>query len=177
MIVWRLCFVAAFRYFFAVNDLVIRPLHDEGEARACAALIAATEPWKSINFPAEQVFVRLTNPKREVFVAGFGEQIVGALILHLDGLLNGYIQTIVIFSQFQNRGLGGRLMVFAEDKIFRQSPNVFLCVAHFNHRAQKFYDRLGYCKVGELENYLQSGMTEILMRKTRGPLLEFSAQK
>jgi ribosomal protein S18 acetylase RimI-like enzyme len=160
-----------------MNDLVIRPLRDDAEARACAALIAVTDPWKSIKFPAEQVLPRLLNPKREVFVAGLGPQLAGALILHLDGLLNGYVQTIVIFSEFQNRGLGGRLMAFAEDKIFRQSPNVFLCVAHFNHRAQKFYDRLGYRKVGELENYLQSGMTEILMRKTRGPLLEFSPQK
>ncbi len=160
-----------------MNNLVIRPLRDEKEARDCAARIAATEPWKSINFPAEQVLQRLTNSKREVFIAELEGQIAGALILHLDGVLNGYLQTIVVFSEFQCRGLGKQLMNFAEEKIFRQSPNVFLCVAHFNEHAQKFYAQLGYKKVGELENYLQSGMTEILMRKTRGPLLEFSAQK
>jgi ribosomal protein S18 acetylase RimI-like enzyme len=157
-----------------MNELVIRPLRDAAEARACATRIAATEPWKTISFPAEQVLLRLTNPRRDICVAELDGQIVGALILHLDGLLNGYIQTIVVFAEFQNRGFGGQLMAYAEEKIFNQSPNVFLCVAHFNQRAQKFYERLGYQKVGELANHLQSGMTEILMRKTKGPLLEFT---
>jgi ribosomal protein S18 acetylase RimI-like enzyme len=160
-----------------VNDLVIRPLRGKKEARDCATQIAAAEPWKTINFPAEQVLLRLTNPEREVFIAEFENQIAGALILHLDGVLNGYIQTIVVFEKFQCRGFGKKLMQFAEEEIFRQSPNVFLCVAHFNEHAKKFYTQLGYQKVGELENYLQNGVTEILLRKTRGPLLEFSVQK
>lgn len=157
----------------AMSELVIRPLRDAAEARACAERIAAMDPWKSMDFSAEQILQRLTNPKRETYVAEMENKMVGAFILHLDGLLNGYIQTIVVFSEFQNRGLGKQLMAFAEENIFRQSPNAFLCVAHFNHRAQKFYEQLGYRKIGELENYLQSGTTEILMRKTKGPLLGF----
>lgn len=158
-----------------MSQLLIRPLRDAAEARASAALIAATEPWKTIGFTAGQIFQRLTNPDREVFAAEIEGQLAGALILHLDGALNGYIQTVVVFPKFQGRGLGKQLMQFAEDKIFRQSPNVFLCVAHFNEPAQKFYAQLGYRKVGELENYLQSGVTEILLRKTRGPLLGFAS--
>lgn len=156
-----------------MSQLTIRSLCDDAEACACAALIAETEPWKTIRFGAEQIHQRLINPKRDVFVAEFENQLVGALILHLDGPLNGYIQTIVVFQKFQCRGFGKQLMQFAEAKIFQQSPNVFLCVTHFNEHAQKFYAQLGYQKVGELENFLQSGVTEILMRKTRGPLLPF----
>ena len=66
-------------------------------------------------------------------------------------------------------GLRG-LMGFAEERILRQSPNVFLCVSAFNRRAQKFYERLGYQRVGELPDFLVQGQAEILMRKTRGPL-------
>lgn len=160
-----------------MNNLVIRPLRDDAEARACAARIADTEPWKSLHFPTAEVLLRLTNPKREVFVAEMDGQTSGALILHLDGVLNGYIQTVVVFPEFQRRGIGKKLMTFAEEKIFRLSPNVFLCVADFNKHAQNFYAQLGYKKVGQLENYLQAGVTEILLRKTRGPLLEFCAQK
>jgi ribosomal protein S18 acetylase RimI-like enzyme len=160
-----------------MSELLIRPLPDDAEARACALLIADTEPWKTINFRPDQLLQRLTNPKRDVYVAELDGQIAGALILHLDGPLNGYIQTIVVFAEFQCRGIGKKLMAFAEEKIFRQSPNVFLCVAHFNKHAQKFYAELGYQQVGELENYLQNGVTEMLLRKTRGPLLEFSPQK
>ncbi len=156
-----------------MNNLDIRPLRGEKEASACAVRIAAMEPWKSLNFSAGQIFQRLTHPQREVFVAELEKEIAGALILHLDGALNGYIQTIAVFPEFQCRGLGKQLMTFAEEKIFHQSPNVFLCVARFNEHAQKFYAQLGYQKIGELENFLQSGVTEILMRKTRGPLLTF----
>jgi ribosomal protein S18 acetylase RimI-like enzyme len=69
------------------------------------------------------------------------------------------------------------MMRFAEERIFRQSPNVFLCVSSFNRRAQKFYERLGYACVGELTDFLVPGHSEILLRKTRGPLLAFTPEK
>lgn len=160
-----------------MNDPVIRPLHDAAEARFCAGFMAASEPWLTLGFSAEQLFQCLTNPVREVHVAEMENQIVGALILHLDGALNGYIQTIGVHPDWRGRGLGTRLIRFAEERIFRQSPNAFLCVSSFNQRAQQFYERLGYRRVGELENYLQQGSSEILMRKTKGPLLGFAPQK
>jgi ribosomal protein S18 acetylase RimI-like enzyme len=50
---------------------------------------------------------------------------------------------------------------------------VFLCVSSFNERAQKLYQRLGYERVGELPDYVVKGYSEILMRKTRGPIFDF----
>ncbi|HTB83954.1 MAG TPA: N-acetyltransferase [Candidatus Sulfotelmatobacter sp.] len=160
-----------------MNDLVIRPLRDENEARACTARLVEFGPWQVIGIPAEKIFRDLTNPEREVFVAALGPNPAGVLILHLGGSFDGYIQLLAVFPEFQGRGLGESVMRFAEGKIFQRSKNVFLSVSSFNHRAQKFYERLGYRKTGELENFLVAGMTEILMRKTRGPLLEFSAPK
>ena len=112
-----------------------------------------------------------------MFVAELAGKIVGVLILHLGGSFDGYIQLIAVFPEFQNRRFGEKIMQFAERHIFQGSKNVFLCVSSFNSRAQKFYERLGYQKTGKLENFLVAGQNEILMRKTRGPLLEFSAQK
>ena len=89
-----------------MSQLIIRPLRDSAEAHACAALMAATDPWRTISFTPEQLFQRLTHPHRDVFVAESESKIAGALILHLDGPLNGYIQTIVIFPEFLNCGLG-----------------------------------------------------------------------
>ena len=157
-----------------MSDLVIRPLRDAAEAHTCATFMAASEPWLTLQYPAERVFQRLTDPAREVHVAELENQIVGVLMLCLSGPLSGYIQTIAVHPGWRGRGLGTQLMQFAEEKIFRRSPNVFLCVTSFNRGAQKFYERLGYRKVGELENYLQHGHTEILLRKTRGPLLDFT---
>ena len=159
-----------------MSDFIIRPLRGEAEARFCAAFMAASEPWLTLGFTSEQIVQSLTNASREIHVAEMENQIVGALILFLDGPLNGYIQTIVLHPGWRNRGLGHRLMQFAEERIFRQSPNVFLCVSHFNQRAQKFYERRGYRRVGELPDHLVKGFSEILMRKTQGPLLAFAPE-
>ena len=87
--------------------------------------------------------------------------------------LNGYIQLIAVHPEWRGRGLGTQMIEFAEQRIFRQSPNIFLCVSSFNARAQKFYMRLGYQRVGELPDFLVQGVSELLLCKSRGPLLEF----
>ncbi len=160
-----------------MNNLLIRPLHDDAEARACVARLMEFGPWRTVGIPAKKLFKDLTNPQREVFVAERDAKITGILILHFGGSFDGYLQLLAVFPEFQNGGLGEKILRFAEEKIFASSKNVFLCVSSFNPRAQKFYDRLGYRKVGELENFLVAGQNEILMRKTRGPLLEFPPQK
>lgn len=160
-----------------VNELLIRPLRDDDEARDCTAQLAEFGPWRTLGIAAERLFKDLTNPERDVFVAEFGGKIIGVLVLHFGGSFDGYIQLIAVFPEFQDRGLGRQLMQFAEDRIFRQSKNVFLCVSAFNERAQKFYERLGYRRVGELPDFLVAGQAEILMRKTTGPLLAFVPQK
>lgn len=154
-----------------MSELTIRPLRDDAEARACTARLIEFGPWRTLGIAAERIFKDLTNPQREVFVAEFGGKIAGVLVLHLGGAFDGYLQLIAVLPEFQNRGFGNQLVQFAEGKIFPRSPNVFLCVSSFNHRAQKFYERLGYQRVGELKDFLVQGQSEILLRKTRGPLL------
>ncbi len=160
-----------------MNDLIIRPLQNTAEAHFCAGFMAASEPWLTLGFTAEQAFQRMTDPAREVHVTTVNEKITGILILHLAGVLNGYIQILAVHPDWRGRGLGTQLMRFAEERIFCQSPNVFLCVSVFNHRAQKFYERLGYRRVGELPDFLVQGQSEIILRKTRGPLLAFTGEK
>jgi hypothetical protein len=68
----------------------------------------------------------------------------------------------------------GLLLAFAEDRILRDSPNVFICVSSFNSRARALYERLGYVTVGELRDFFVRGYDEQLLRKTIGPLTEFT---
>jgi ribosomal protein S18 acetylase RimI-like enzyme len=64
-------------------------------------------------------------------------------------------------------------MAFAERRIFSETPNAFICVSSFNGGARRLYERLGYQVIGELEDYVIPGHSEILLRKTIGPLTEF----
>ena len=156
-----------------MSELTIRPLRDAAEARDCTARLIEFGPWQTIGITAERLFKDLTNPQRDVFVAEFDGIIIAVLVLHLGGSFDGYIQLIAVFPEFQSRGFGGQIIQFAEEVIFRRSKNVFLCVSSFNDRAQTFYNRLGYQRVGELKDFLVSGQSEILLRKTKGPLLPF----
>jgi len=45
-----------------------------------------------------------------------------------------------------------------------------MCVSSLNLGARRLYDRLGYQVIGELTNYIVQGHSEILLRKTTGPL-------
>lgn len=147
----------------------LRPLRDAAEALACAQFMAASEPWLTLRASREELVHRLTAPAREVYVGTIQEELAGVLILNLEGVLNGYIQTIAVHPKWQCRGIGTQLIQFAEERIFAQSPNVFLCVSSFNLHAQRLYERLGYERVGELRDFVVAGHDEYLMRKTRGP--------
>jgi ribosomal protein S18 acetylase RimI-like enzyme len=48
-----------------------------------------------------------------------------------------------------------------------------MCVSSFNTDAQRLYERLGYQRIGELTDYIVAGQSEILLRKTIGPLTGF----
>lgn len=88
----------------------------------------------------------------------------------MTGAFVGYIQTICIDPARRGQGLGSRLVEFAEQRILMVSPNVFMCVSSFNLDARRLYERLGYKVVGELTDYIVRGRSEVLLRKTLGPL-------
>jgi ribosomal-protein-alanine N-acetyltransferase len=151
----------------------ISPLEHEDDARDCARLMASSEPWLTLGRSYETSLRIIQDPTREVFVLRGDEKLAGFVILCMTGAFVGYIQTICIHPDHRSQGLGSKLVAFAEDRIFRKSPNVFMCVSSFNHDARRLYERLGYRVVGELTDYLVPGYSEILLRKTIGPLATF----
>ena len=149
---------------------MIRPIAAT-DSEACARMMAASEPWLTLGVTLDECLVRVRDPQREVYVADEAGAVRGFIILNMSsGPLRGYIQTICVDASARDRGLGSQLIAFAEERIFRESPNVFLFVSDFNTRARAFYERLGYETIGEVRDYLIRGSSEILMRKTRGPL-------
>jgi len=148
----------------------IRPIAGEDEARRCAEMMCATEPWITIGRNFDESLKLVQDPTREVFVAADANQLFGFIIINMRGAFVGYIQTVCVVNEARGRGVGTRLVEFAERRIFSETPNVFLCVSSFNPRARVLYERLGYELIGELKNYLIDGASEFLMRKTIGPI-------
>lgn len=154
-----------------MDTLAIRPLTADGEAEMCAALMASSEPWITLKRDYEASLRFLQDSSRERFVAYYADRLAGFLILNLKGAFVGYIQTVCVVPAFRGQGLGSALIGFAEKRIFDEHPNVFMCVSSFNHSARRLYERLGYTPIGELADYVVSGHSEILLRKTTGPII------
>ena len=150
--------------------LNITPIETDAEARTCARLMATSDPWVTLGRSFDASLEIVMDPTREVYLARSGNEIVGFIILCMTGAFVGYIQTVCVHPDCRGQGLGSKLVDFAEQRILRQSPNVFMCVSAFNHDARRLYERLGYQVVGELSDYIVRGHSEILLRKTLGPL-------
>ena len=154
-------------------SLDIRELQSADEARECARLMSTSEPWTTLRRDYDLCLKMLTDPAREVYVTLSKEELVGFMILHMRGAFVGFIQTVAVKPEWRSKEIGTRLLRFAEERILRETPNVFMCVSSFNSKAQDLYRRLGYQTIGELKDFIVPGHSEILLRKTIAPLSEF----
>ena len=159
---------------------VIRPLSTDAEAWLCAELMASSDPWRRLGRTLEQSYQIVRDPAREVYVAlepsPSGEpRVAGFIVVIMQGAFVGYIQSVAVHPDCRGRGLGTALIALAEHRILHDVPNVFICASSFNPAARRLYERLGYAVVGELTDYIVRGHSEILLRKTTGPLSEFGA--
>jgi ribosomal-protein-alanine N-acetyltransferase len=159
------------------RELEIRPVVDAGVARACAAIMAATSPWTTFGLSEDYCLSLLTDPARQTHASHDDRGVSGFVVLDLRGPLNGYINILCVREDCRAVGLGAALIAYAEDKIFAQSPNAFICVTSFNSGARRLYERLGYRLVGVLTDFVALGHDEVLLRKTRGSWKEFREPK
>jgi [ribosomal protein S18]-alanine N-acetyltransferase len=157
------------------SQLSITRLLGKSEPESCARLMAESEPWLTLGRTYEASLRILQDPTREVYLARDEAGLAGFLILCMTGALVGYIQTVLVHPDRRGHGIGSRLVEFAEQRILPEAPNVFMCVSSFNHGARRLYERLGYKVIGELTDYIVDGHSEILLRKTVGPLTGFTS--
>ena len=157
----------------AASPITIRRMRGSAQARACARIMASSDPWLKLKRTFHQNLRLLLDPTKEVYIAFCGRILSGFVVLHVTGPFSGYLQCIAVAPESRGHGLGRQLIRFAEERMFRESPNVFLCVSSFNDQARRLYARLGYRRVGEFKDYIVKGHSEILMRKTLGPWATF----
>lgn len=154
--------------------MTIRPIRD-ADVAACAALMRRIPLWAQYGVTEEEaraVFRGALAGWAEVRVAERDGGVVGFVEYVLRGTFghSGYVWALGVAPEAQGRGVGAALMDTAEDEIFRHGPNVFLLVAAGNAAAQRFYERRGYRRVGEIPDYIRAGLTELIYRKTLGPI-------
>lgn len=145
-------------------------MRNKKEAETCARALETSEPWVTLRRGYKHSIKPLMDPSRETYIAISGKEIVGFALLDVRGPFRGYIHLLCVMTEWRNLGVGAMLIEHVEKRVFREHPNVFLCVSSFNRAAQRFYKRMGFKRVGTIPDYIVEGHSEYLMRKARGPI-------
>jgi ribosomal protein S18 acetylase RimI-like enzyme len=151
------------------NQNLIRQTTDSKDFEICAHLMSATDPWITLQMDYGQCLKAFQGDFKEIYIIEYENDIAGFVILQIAGTFSGYIQTICIGETFRGKGLGKTLLRYCEKRVLKISPNLFICVSSFNKGAIKLYNEFGFRLVGELDNFVKEGFTELLLRKTVGP--------
>jgi [ribosomal protein S18]-alanine N-acetyltransferase len=153
----------------------LRPARAE-DLPACAAMIAASTPWRELGLTRERCDRIVGSEPGAICVALDADATVcGFLCLQPRGFIGQpYVKLLCVAGAARGHGIGRRLMEWAEAEAFERlaARNLFLLVTDFNEPARAFYTRLGFIEVGRIPDCSSPGATEIILRKTRGPLLE-----
>jgi len=154
--------------------VTVRPLRP-ADVEACAAIMSELPLWREYGVTIErarEAFAAALRGAAKVQVAEDEARVVGFVEYLVRGTFghSGYVWAIGVAANAQGRGTGALLMDAAEAEIFKSGPNVFLLVTASNSGAQRFYERRGYRRVGELSDFVRPRLTEIVYRKTRGPI-------
>jgi len=110
------------------TSVFIRPLQRHHEIEACARMMAASEPWITLQFDYAASLRALTRPGKEIQLAVSGGEVIGFILLNLKGAFVGYFQSICVAPARRGHGVGHRLVAFAEAPVFREYPTLFISV-------------------------------------------------
>ncbi|MBS1820147.1 MAG: GNAT family N-acetyltransferase [Acidobacteria bacterium] len=156
-----------------VDPPPVEPIDRSREAAECAEMMVTSEPWLTFRLTREMARAAVDDQGREVHVIRDAHGVAGFVVIDMRGLLRGYISILCVRADRRGQGIGSALLDWAEARILRESPNVFICVSSFNPDARRLYERRGFALVGTLPELLMAGHDELLLRKTTGTWRDF----
>jgi ribosomal protein S18 acetylase RimI-like enzyme len=103
----------------------------------------------------------------EIHIAMENDICVGVMRIDTHGAFGGFsfLRLIGVKADYRSKGIGKEMLEYFENIAAEQNKKAFLMVADFNGEAQKFYNKQGYTKVGEIADIYKDGVIEYLMMK------------
>ena len=155
------------------EKIVSLSLTDTEHLSECAMMMAKSDPWITLDIDYDQCLKAFEGLSKEIWALEIDKAVAGFVILQMDGTFKGYIQTVCVDVAYRGRGIGKKLLQFCQERILKISPNLFICVSSFNQGAIRLYKEFGFTLVGELDNFVKEGFTELLLRKSFGPIIGY----
>jgi ribosomal protein S18 acetylase RimI-like enzyme len=139
---------------------------EAGDGEWAARLMAASDPWITLGRGLEQCRAACQRPECVMSVARSGDERCGFALVNPRGVSGApYLAAIAVAPEWRSHGTGAALLDDCERHAALTSRHFFLCVSSFNTRAQAFYARHGYCQVGQFDDYVMDGASELLLYK------------
>ena len=148
----------------------VRPFK-ESDVDFCAQLATSLPLGTRYGFTLEAWIQKLKSAQQEkdnlLFLAEEQGRIAGFFWAHRSGafLSAPYLRFIAVSPDFQGRGVGTLLLKEFEQQTYSMGKDWFLLVSDFNTKAQLFYEKQGYQRVGVLPDFAKDGIAEIIMVK------------
>ena len=148
----------------------------ETDISKLAEINVTTYPWTEFKLSKENAckFLQERLNREVVFVATTDDEPIGFIAIRRDFLFGNYVRRIVIHKDFRSKGIGSQLLKYVEElTLASKLPNVFLLCSVGNARAIEFYKKNGYTIVGEIKDFIDTGLHEYLFRKSFGTVNDF----
>jgi ribosomal protein S18 acetylase RimI-like enzyme len=139
---------------------------------ACEEIVAASDPWKRLGERVDFLSVLSRNSTNtQAYVCTVGTETAGFILFIPEPVFarGGYLRAIGVSPRFRRKGIGGKLLSFAERMTAKRALHFFLCASSFNRRAQTFYKNCGYTHVGKLPGFIKLGLSEYIYWKRLRP--------
>jgi ribosomal protein S18 acetylase RimI-like enzyme len=142
--------------------------------RACSAIVAGSEPWRSLGETIDfAAFIGRNRTGTRAYVCTVRNRVAGFLLFIPEPVFarGGYLRAIAVAPRYRGRGIGHALLDFAEERTASRAEYLYLCVSDFNRPARAFYRTCGYRKAGSLPGLIRPGTAELILwkRLLRGP--------
>jgi diamine N-acetyltransferase len=93
-------------------------------------------------------------------------QPVGVAVVRWPWLIGPYMQVLGLVPAVQGQGLGLLVLQWMEAEArLANTRNLWICAAGFNDGAQRLYSRFGFEVATTIDDLVQDGVPEMLMRK------------
>ncbi|MBL7698632.1 MAG: GNAT family N-acetyltransferase [Chitinophagaceae bacterium] len=136
------------------------------EAKQCARLMTESDPWITLKRNYNHCLKLFLDRSRDIFILKDAEKVIAFCVVHTNCFPQPYIKSLGVHADYRRKGIGNSLLKFAEEKYGGINGKIFIAVSSFNNDARKLYERAGYRKVGEFDNYATVGHSEIILQKS-----------
>ena len=162
------------RFELGRRGLWLSPIRPE-EAVVLGTVLATIEPWSRYgtspaNLTALFMPSAVDGGIRLALRTQINSQPIGVVIIRHPWLAGPYMQFLAIVPSHQGQGYGRTVLDWFEAEARAGGArNTWICAVSFNEGARRLYTSCSYEQVAILDDLIQPGFDEVLMRKKLSP--------